>query len=262
MKKILIILLITFSGFAYATNEIQTAYDSGNTLYAIIRNNANVWNEDDGAWETWVDANIADYDNPLSNGDDLYYADFNDSITAGNYTVIIYLQAGGSPHISNDIILGSSAMPWDGTYELEPSNYNIGFRVALRLKLIDVRNSAGNGVNFWSTGNDGIGFNVSGDGTSSGFLADSAGTGHGIEAIGGTGGHGLYAYTTTGDGHGFFAQAQGTGYGAKFEGVKDIDANEIDVILVDTNELQTDWTDGGRLDVIIDKVKKSGAGIR
>ena len=31
--------------------------------------------------------------------------------------------------------------------------------------------------------------------------------------------------------------------------------DEIDAILADTNELQTDWTNGGRLDTILDAVK-------
>jgi len=35
-----------------------------------------------------------------------------------------------------------------------------------------------------------------------------------------------------------------------------IDAN-VDLILVDTDELQTDWTDGGRLDLLIDGIKSS-----
>jgi hypothetical protein len=39
-----------------------------------------------------------------------------------------------------------------------------------------------------------------------------------------------------------------------------IDSN-IDTILVDTNELQTDWTDGGRLDLILDAVKVDTAAI-
>jgi hypothetical protein len=39
---------------------------------------------------------------------------------------------------------------------------------------------------------------------------------------------------------------------------QEIDANSVQIaaIVEDTNELQTDWTDGGRLDVILDAVKK------
>lgn len=47
----------------------------------------------------------------------------------------------------------------------------------------------------------------------------------------------------------------GTGFSMiKAGSGKDIDADEIDQILADTNELQGDWTDGGRLDLILDDV--------
>lgn len=198
MKKLIAGILLLIVSVVFCANEVQTGFEGGNILYAIFRSNTSVWNEDDGAFETWADANIADYDNPMTDSNDLYIVDFNSSITVGTYSVIIYQQAGGTPHISNDKVLGTGTMFWTGSAEITLASLDT---------LLDAIISTGS-TGPWTTG------------AASGLTKEV------IRA--------------------------------------EMDANSTQFVAIvdDTNELQTDWADGGRLDLIIDTVKKSRAGIR
>jgi hypothetical protein len=89
---------------------------SGATLYAVIRQLSDltqVWNGT--AFETYANANVATYDVALADkGGDAYAADMPADITAGDYRVWIYEQAGGTPAIT-DLILRSYSFHWNGT---------------------------------------------------------------------------------------------------------------------------------------------------
>lgn len=104
--------------------------------------------------------------------------------------------------------------------------------------------SSGNGINAAASAGNGHGFNVSGQGSGHGLNATGGATGNGIDANGGaTSGNGIDAAAPT-SGDGMSLAGAGGGLG--------IDAAETTAILADTNELQTDWANGGRLDLILD----------
>jgi hypothetical protein len=98
------------------SKELRVTYQGSATIYAIIRkiSDATVWNG--SSFETWADGNIATYDVALTNqSGDFYSADFPSAISVGNYRVNYYVQAGGSPAIT-DLIVGTAAdLYWDGS---------------------------------------------------------------------------------------------------------------------------------------------------
>jgi hypothetical protein len=99
------------------SNELRTTFQGGGaTLYAVIRKLSDltqVWNGT--ALETFVNASIANYDIALTDrGGDEYSADMPAAITAGDYRIGVYEQAGGTPAIT-DLRLASYELHWDGS---------------------------------------------------------------------------------------------------------------------------------------------------
>jgi hypothetical protein len=99
-------------------NEIHADYASGNTLYAVIRNNSGeVWYIAGEAFETWgTDSRDADdYDISLiDKGGSRYVGNIDTNIPAGRYCVQIFLQAGAGPD-DGDSLIESSENFWSGT---------------------------------------------------------------------------------------------------------------------------------------------------
>ena len=99
-------------------NEIQADYASGNTLYAVIRNNSGgVWYIAGEVFEIWgTDGRDADdYDISLiDKSGSKYTGNFDFNIPVGRYYVQIFLQAGASPD-DGDNLVGSSEIFWSGT---------------------------------------------------------------------------------------------------------------------------------------------------
>lgn len=92
MKKYLIILLLPL--IAYGSNEIKAYYESGYTLYSVIRNDSGqAWDTANQVFESW---NImTDYNIPIiDKSGGMYIGDFNTAITAGYYSIITYHQTG------------------------------------------------------------------------------------------------------------------------------------------------------------------------
>jgi hypothetical protein len=102
-------------------NEIHIDYDSGNTLYAIIRNSiGEVWHVVGQVFEDWGnDGHDADdYDIALTDKDgDRYVGSFDTNVTAGRYTVQVFLQAGANP-ADSDSLIGSGQIVWTTNAEL------------------------------------------------------------------------------------------------------------------------------------------------
>jgi hypothetical protein len=102
-------------------NEIHIDFESGNTLYVVVRNNeGNVWCVAGQTFETWGtgEHNADDYDIGLTDkSGDRYIGDFDSNIDAGRYTVQAFLQAGANPDDSDDVI-GSGEIVWTGAGEL------------------------------------------------------------------------------------------------------------------------------------------------
>jgi hypothetical protein len=102
-------------------NEIHIDYDSSNTLYAIIRNVVGqVWYVAGQVFEDWA-ANghdVDDYDITLiDKGGNRYVGDFDANVSAGRYTVQVFLQTGTSPS-GSDILIGSGKIIFKGGAEL------------------------------------------------------------------------------------------------------------------------------------------------
>jgi len=96
-------------------NELRTSYQGdSNTIYAIIRRQSDSYVYNGTTFATWADGSIATYDIPLTaRGGDLYSADFPAGIAAENYTISYYLQAGGTPAIT-DTLITSESKRWNG----------------------------------------------------------------------------------------------------------------------------------------------------
>lgn len=84
----------------------------------------------------------------------------------------------------------------------------------LAVKSLTIINNAGNAVTLQSTGGNGYGLQVEGNGTGEGIRAAGGATGHGIQAVGGvTSGHGLFAMASAAGQVGILAQGNGAGQG-------------------------------------------------
>jgi hypothetical protein len=103
------------------SDEIHIDYESGNTLYTVVRNKAGqVWCPEGQVFENWGSNghDADDYDITLTdkNGD-RYVGDFDSNISAGRYTIQVFLQAGANPADGDDFV-GSGEIIWTGTGEL------------------------------------------------------------------------------------------------------------------------------------------------
>ena len=95
-------------------------------------------------------------------------------------------------------------------------------------------------------GGGGSGVHFAGIGANAGLRADGGATGDGIHAHGGaTSGAGMVVHAHANNDDALVLTPHGTG---------EAEAN-IALILGDTGELQTDWANGGRLDLLIDGIK-------
>lgn len=99
------------------SNELSVTYVGSNTPYAVIRrmSDGKVWDVVAEAWDTWLDADIDDYDTPLSSlGGDLYAGDAPDDLVNGvEYRFVYYEQAGSSLSLT-DLLIGSEEGNWSG----------------------------------------------------------------------------------------------------------------------------------------------------
>jgi len=103
-------------------NEIRIAFPTSQTIYAVVNDYSatpvEVWYPGGVVFEekgTGSRTN-ADYAITLTEYGGFYVADFPTSITAGDYTFVLYLQAGASP-ANTDNIIGGSDISWTGTSE-------------------------------------------------------------------------------------------------------------------------------------------------
>ena len=103
-------------------NEIRATYDSGQTLYVLIFNPAGqVWDVVGSNWENYAAAQQGNYDIPLSEtatNSGQYRGTFPAVISAGAYSVVLFLQAGGAPVSTDERIGDTGIMHWDGSAEI------------------------------------------------------------------------------------------------------------------------------------------------
>lgn len=102
-------------------NEIHVDYTSGNTLYAVVRNEAGeVWYAGGQVFESWGTGGRAanDYDISLTDkGGNRYVGNFDGNIAAGRYSVQVFLQAGANPADSDNLV-GGDEIVWSGVGEV------------------------------------------------------------------------------------------------------------------------------------------------
>ena len=102
-------------------NEIQIDYASGHTVYAIVRNQVgHVWCPATRVFEEWGNAghDATNYAIVLTDrSGSRYQGDFDTNISAGQYGIQCFLQAGATP-AQSDALIDSRAIFWTGTAEL------------------------------------------------------------------------------------------------------------------------------------------------
>ncbi len=103
-------------------NEIWQSFDEAFTLYALIwrQTDDKVWNDTDGQFDTYTDADILKYDIPMTNHADSDYhsADFPTDIDAGVYRVQVMHQLGGAIDADDDTPISQGEIYWDGSAEI------------------------------------------------------------------------------------------------------------------------------------------------
>lgn len=103
--------------FGGRMNEIQVAYQSGSTLYVLIRNAAgSVYQTTTAGFVTYDAGNLSTYAIALTDdGGGFYTADFPTAISApATYAVVAYVRAGGSP-ATDDTAVASGEIVWSGS---------------------------------------------------------------------------------------------------------------------------------------------------
>ena len=108
-------------------NELELTYQGSDTLYAIIRRHSDskVWSVATGAFATWADNDIGDYDIALSDkGGDVYQGDWPGTMSAGRCRVLYYRQGGGGP-ATDDLLLNTADVFWDGTIVSAPQGVTL-----------------------------------------------------------------------------------------------------------------------------------------
>lgn len=98
-------------------NEIWHSYDESETLYALIfrKTDDKVYDNVSGEFDTYTDADILDYDVPLTNHADSDYhsADFPTGIATGTYRVVIMERVGDAIDADDDVPVAQGEIYWD-----------------------------------------------------------------------------------------------------------------------------------------------------
>ena len=104
-------------------NEIYADYESGNTLYAVVRNKTGeVWYVNGEVFELWGTGSrdAADYCiNLVDKSGSLFVGDFDENIQSGRYYIQVFLQAGAMPD-DGDSLVKSAEFLWSGTGQIIP----------------------------------------------------------------------------------------------------------------------------------------------
>lgn len=219
---------------------------SGDTLYfRLFDETGDIWSTVSGAFVTLASADVGDYDISLtetaSTGE---YKGNMPGAGAGVYPFVVCQQAGGSPAWSDDRI-GEGIIQWDGSSE-----------IPLNTILADTNEMQGDLADGGRLDNliDGIKANTD-------DLADGSRIDLLIDAIKAKTDNLPADPADDSD-----IDSQLSTIDTVVDAIKTVTDNlpnsgllsDLATILVDTNELQTDWVDGGRLDLIIDELTTQG----
>jgi hypothetical protein len=112
-------------------NEIKTVYKSGSTVYAVILSpSIQVWNG--STFENLTSMNWTTYKIALTEQiAGIFIGSIPSGIvTSGTYMILIYLQAGGTPTVT-DIPVGGWQTAWSGTGEVSSLNAQLDMTQAV-----------------------------------------------------------------------------------------------------------------------------------
>jgi len=220
-------------------SELQLKWtETGITAYAIVYNSTGqAWNTAGSAYETFAVANIADYDTALTEINTTsrwYVGDMPSGAASAAYSISYHKQAGGSPAVTDQLIgtenyrPNAAAVTTIQTGLATPTNITAASGVALTAAYDAAKTAATQAsVDDLPTNSE---------------LTTALGTADdavlaAIAALNNLSSAGAQSA----------AAAALTAYGAALEATAQS-------ILTDTNELQTDWVNGGRLDLLIDAI--------
>jgi uncharacterized protein YxeA len=119
MKKLFLLIILILVGVAFSANEVVVNYESGRTLYFIIRqaDGLNAYDTTSDVFEVWNA--MGDYDISLiDKSGSGYTASFEagGEIPAGTYIVQAFERVGGAV-ADDDPLIGSTEFVWTGTHE-------------------------------------------------------------------------------------------------------------------------------------------------
>ena len=102
-------------------NEIQAAYSTGATLYALVWDSTSqIWNG--SAFAAYSAGSYASYPVTMTEaGASGHYAGTFPAASAGTYSVEVRLRAGGSP-AQSDAVVAAGTVNWTGTAVLTPAS--------------------------------------------------------------------------------------------------------------------------------------------
>lgn len=120
--KTALIFLFLIASPIQAANEIHIDYQSGQSLYATVRNGSGqVWYPVIQEFEAWGtgsrDADDYDLGAMTDSTGNRYVDSFDTNISGGLYTIQVWEKAGANPDESADSIVGSGEIAWNGSAE-------------------------------------------------------------------------------------------------------------------------------------------------
>lgn len=113
--------------------ELQTNFDSGKTVYFLVRSaSSTIWNTASAALEAYQTANYADYDiaaTEQGSASGFYVGNFPAAAAPGVYSIVAKQQLGGSP-AESDPTIGLGTEQWNGSTLLPLSDLATSGQVA------------------------------------------------------------------------------------------------------------------------------------
>lgn len=115
MKKAILLLATLLSITCFAANEVHQPYAVGSNLYFRVFNAAGqVWRTDTAAFGNWADGQVTNYDVALTGTGGSFYVGSFPNLDDGDYSVVAYLRADGTPAVSDGVISGATMFWKDG----------------------------------------------------------------------------------------------------------------------------------------------------
>jgi len=193
-------LVVDFSGVNSSGSGI-TGLTVKFSIYDVAT--SKYWDNASGAFDS-----VAEVLNTAAEiGDGLYNYVLTAGYALGGTEFVVHTEA--TQTVAGDIYDTAETYLLTGLADIVMVNGSLtdGYNATLKLKKLDIQNSAGDAISAVSTGANG-----------SGFVTTGNGSGHGHISTGGATGHGKYNKGGSNSGHGMYSEAIGVGDGTKHVG--------------------------------------------